>query len=56
LREFAKCLGYDDSRVEVKVEDIIIEASYAGPRLDDEKGVDSITDEWVVEMMGYLKS
>ena len=54
LREFAKCLGYDDQKVEVKVEDIIVEDSYAGPRLDD--GVQGITKEWVVSMMDFLKN
>jgi hypothetical protein len=39
-RELAKCIGYDDQKVTIKIEDIVIEASYNGPRLDN--GVDDI--------------
>lgn len=53
LREFAKCIGYDEKKVEVKIEDIVVESSYAGPKLED---VESITADWVVKMMDYLKS
>ena len=35
LREFAKCLGYDNVKVEVNVEDMVVEDSYTGPRLDN---------------------
>jgi len=56
LKEFSKCIGgYDDAAVVVKPEDIIVESSYTGPRLDEEKGTDSITHEWVVNLMNYLR-
>ena len=33
-REFAKCIQVEEKRIEVKLEDIIVEPSYTGPRLD----------------------
>jgi hypothetical protein len=53
LREFAKCIGYDDKKVEINTEDIVVESSYTGPKLDD---ADEINAEWVVKMMDYFKS
>jgi serine/threonine-protein phosphatase 5 len=52
-RELAKCLGYDESKVNINIEDIIVEPSYNGPRLDN--GVDDINQEWVVKLMDYMK-
>jgi len=43
-REFAKCIMKDDERIVVKVEDIVVEDSYAGPRLETPE---DITPEWV---------
>ena len=54
LKEFSKCIGYDDSKVEVKLEDMIVEESYKGPRLDN--GFEGINAEWVVETMEWLKN
>jgi serine/threonine-protein phosphatase 5 len=51
LRQFQSCLGYEDSRVQIKIEDISVEASYAGPKF--EKSVDEITPEWVVSLMKW---
>jgi hypothetical protein len=45
LRKLAECLNYNDTKVEVNVNDIVVDASYVGPRLDD--GADNITSEWV---------
>lgn len=28
LREFAKCIGYDDKKIEINLEDIVVESSY----------------------------
>ena len=50
-REFQKCLGYEDQRVNVNVEDITVEASYDGPRL--EKSTNEIDSDWVVKLMAY---
>jgi len=44
LRQLQSCLGYDDNRVEIKIEDIPVEPSYSGPKL--EKTTDEITPEW----------
>ena len=49
-REFAKCIEKDDIRVVVNVDDMVVEASYDGPRLDK---IEELTPQWVVEMMGY---
>ena len=49
-REFAKCIEKDDIRVVVNVDDMVVEASYDGPRLEK---IEELTPQWVVEMMGY---
>ena len=51
-REFAKCIQVEEKRIEVKVEDIIVEPSYTGPRLDSS---DQIDGKWVTEMMSYMQ-
>ena len=52
-RELAKCLGYDDKKVQINIEDMVVETSYTGPKL--ENGIDELNADWVIEMMGYLK-
>ena len=52
-RELAKCIGYDDKKVVIDVKDIVVEQSYAGPRLDN--GVDELDGAWVASMMEFLK-
>ena len=51
LRQFQSCLGYDDSKVSINIEDIVVESSYDGPRL--EKSTDEITPEWVIKLMQW---
>jgi len=51
-REFAKCIMKDDERIVVKVEDIIVEDSYSGPRLE---AGEAITPEWAEKLMEHLK-
>lgn len=53
IRQFQSCLGYDDTRVKINVEDIVVEDSYEGPRF--EKSVDEIDTEWVKKLMQYQK-
>lgn len=53
LREFQKCLGYGDSTVDIKIEDIEVESGYAGPRF--EKSTDEISEEWVKSLMQWQK-
>lgn len=52
-KEFAKCIEKEDIRVNIKLEDIIVEASYDGPRLEN---IDDLTPDWVVSMMDYYKN
>jgi serine/threonine-protein phosphatase 5 len=51
-REFAKCIQVEEKRIEVKLEDIIVEPSYTGPRLDSS---DQRDGKWVTEMMSYMQ-
>jgi hypothetical protein len=43
-REFAKCIMIEDVRIVVNIEDILVEDSYSGPRLEK---IDDISPEWV---------
>ena len=51
-REFAKCIEVDEKKIEVNLEDIVVEESYAGPRLDK---VEDINSDWVGKLMDYLQ-
>lgn len=51
LRKFQSCLGYDDSKVDINIEGMVVEDSYDGPRLD--KSTDEINSEWVQKLMQY---
>lgn len=53
LRQLQSCLSYDDSKVNINIDDIIVEASYDGPKL--EKSTDEITPEWVKHLMQHQK-
>lgn len=53
LRRFASALDYGEKKVEVNINDITVESSYTGPRLDN--GIEDINAEWVVSVMDYLK-
>lgn len=53
LRQFQMCLGYESQKVSINVEDIAVEASYAGPRL--EKSTDEIDSKWVESLMKWQK-
>ena len=46
-------LNYDTSKVNIKIEDIQVEGSYTGPKL--EKSTDEINPEWVKHLMQYQK-
>ena len=50
LREFAKCLGYDNTKVEVNVQDMPVEDSYTGPRLEK---AEDLNREWVLSLLDY---
>lgn len=53
LRKFAECWSYEEKKVEVNLEDMVVETSYGGPRLDD--GVEGVNHEWVVQVMDWCK-
>jgi serine/threonine-protein phosphatase 5 len=53
LQQLSLAIVSDETRVEAKVEDMIVEASYAGPKLET---ADDVTAEWVVSMMEWQKS
>lgn len=50
-REFAKCIMKDEERIEVNLDDIPVDETYKGLKLNS---IDDITSDWVVEMMGRL--
>jgi len=49
-REFAKCIAQDDNVVAIKLEDIVVEDAYIGPRLNS---IQDLTHEWVINLMDY---
>lgn len=51
-REFAKCIEKEDIRIKINLDDITVEASYTGPKLEK---IEDLTAEWIEEMMQYLK-
>ena len=51
-REFAKCIEKEDNAIAVKLEDIIVEDGYAGPRLNN---IQELTHEWISNLMDYLR-
>ena len=53
LQQLAQAIVSDDVRVEAKVEDMIVEASYDGPKLES---ADDVTAEWVVSLMEWQKA
>lgn len=50
LRMLQKAIFVEDIKVEVNIEDIPVESSYAGPRLDK---IEDLTPEWVVKLMEW---
>lgn len=49
----SEALNYGEKKVEINLDDIVVEQGYQGPRLDN--GVKDINGEWVVKLMAYLK-
>ena len=50
LQIFAKSMGYEEQKISIKIEDIFVEASYSGPRLES---VDEITPAWIQTVMDW---
>jgi len=46
-------LGYNDSRVKINIDDIVVEEGYIGPKLA--KSTDEIDGEWVEGLMKWQK-
>jgi hypothetical protein len=40
-REFAKCIQVEEKRIEVRLEDIVVEAGYNGPRLESAEEINT---------------
>ena len=51
-REFAKCIQVEEKRIEVRLEDIVVEPSYSGPKLETPDQIDA---KWVTEAMSYMQ-
>lgn len=49
LRMFQEAMAYEEGTIKVNLDEILVEDSYTGPRL--EKGTDEITPEWVCSLM-----
>ena len=50
--DFAACIEVEEIKIEINPEDIIVEPSYTGPKIDKREDV---TKEWCEELMAYLK-
>jgi len=52
-QQLSQALSYDDNKkITVDVNDIFVEKSYSGPRLDS---IDDISSDWIVAMMKWQK-
>lgn len=54
LRQFQQALGYEDSKVDININDIVVESTYDGPRL--ESSTDEIDEAWVKQLMQHQKA
>ena len=50
--ELAKAIFFEEKRIEVNVEDIVVEDSYTGPKLES---IDDVNADWVVSLMEHYK-
>ena len=50
--ELAKAIFFEEKRIEVNVEDIVVEDSYTGPKLET---IDDVNADWVVSLMEHYK-
>ena len=54
LRQLQAALGYEDSKVDININDIVVESTYDGPKL--EKSTDEIDEAWCRSLMAHQKS
>ena len=52
LRKFQNAIGYDDQKVKINIEDIPVEPSYNGPKLDK---IEDISPDWIKSVMQWQK-
>lgn len=52
LQQLSQAILADDVKIEVKLDDIVVEPSYGGPRLEN---ADEISPEWVSSLMEWQK-
>lgn len=50
--DFASCIAVEEKKIEINPEDIMVEPSYDGLRIEKREDV---TKEWVLELMQYFK-
>jgi hypothetical protein len=53
LRLLAQAVYVEDKKVEINIEDIVVEASYSGPKLDK---IEDCTPEWVEQLLDWQKN
>ena len=56
VRMLAAAIEHEDiTKVEVNIQDITVDGSYKGPKLDESKDCDDIDAEWVKSLMEWQK-
>jgi serine/threonine-protein phosphatase 5 len=50
-REFAKCIVVEEKKIQVNLDDMIVEEKYQGLKLNS---IEDLNSEWVLELMGRL--
>lgn len=52
MQQFAAAIVSDEKKLVIDVNDMVVEASYAGPKFDS---VEEITPEWIQNCMEYFR-
>jgi len=52
LQQFAAAIVSEEKKLVVNVQDMVVEASYAGPKLNS---TDDITPEWIINCMDHFR-
>ena len=47
---FQKALNYDDSKVKINPDEIAVEASYSGPKIEK---IEDINSDWIKSVMQW---
>ena len=51
--ELAKAIFFEEKKIEIDVENIEVEASYTGPKLES---IDDLNADWVISLMEWQKN